>query len=87
MFRLICVIGMVLWLPFFGLEELLLRAGVLNTKDLPPFAGNEPGAIADYFLNVWHWDAVCIGLFGLGCVSFFVLLCSWAGQSLSSNPR
>jgi hypothetical protein len=82
-----CVLGMILWLPFYALEELLLRNGVLNTKDLPPFVGNEPGTITDYLLNAWHWDAISLGLFGLGILSFFVLLCSSAAQSLSSSSK
>jgi len=47
------------------LEQRLLSARVLNTKDLAPFIGTETGTVTEYLLNVWHWD----GVIGLMCCS------------------
>jgi hypothetical protein len=66
--------GMLLWVPFMILEELLLKAGVLNTKDLSPFIGTENGTAMDYLLNVWHWDGVSFLLFLLAPPSFVMLV-------------
>lgn len=82
-FNLICAIGMFLWLPFFGLEELLVGTHVLNTKDLKHVAGNETGTVVDYLLNAWVWDGVCLVLMVLAAVCFFILLSSWCIQSLN----
>jgi hypothetical protein len=38
------------------LEDWLLGSGVLNTKDMPPFVGDDGGTLSEYLLNVWHWD-------------------------------
>ncbi len=80
-------IGMLLWLPFSVLEELLLKAGVLNTKDLPPFVGNEPGSVMEYVLNVWHWDgmALLLGVLGAGC--FLVLLVMVLSQRFTAHAE
>jgi hypothetical protein len=75
-----CAIGMFLWIPAMVLEEVLLKAGVLNTKDLPPFVGTESGTPMEYLLNVWHWDAGVLLLAGLGAVCLFVLLLSGDGE-------
>ena len=47
------------------LEQVLLERGVLNTKDLPPIVGNDPGTLRDHLLNVWHWDGALFLLFVL----------------------
>lgn len=47
-----------LWLVMSGVRSQLLNSGLINTKDMAPFVGNETGTIAEYTLNVWHWDAV-----------------------------
>jgi hypothetical protein len=80
-------IGMLLWLPFGFLEELLLKAGVLNTKDLPPFVGNESGTAVEYALNVWHWDAMTLllGVFGAGC--FLALLVMVVSQKITRHAE
>lgn len=38
------------------IESWLLKAGVLNTKDLG-FVGGEEGSPYEYILNIWYWDA------------------------------
>jgi hypothetical protein len=40
------------WLVLVGLEQRLLKSGVLNTKDLPPFVGQDSGTVSEYLLNV-----------------------------------
>ena len=40
-----------------GVQSQLLEAGILNSKDITWIVGNETGTIAEYLLNVWHWDA------------------------------
>lgn len=52
-----------LWLVMGGVQSQLLDAGIINTKDMAPLVGNETGTIAEYLLNVWHWDAVILLLF------------------------
>jgi hypothetical protein len=44
-------------------EQGLLASGVLNTKDLAPFVGNEPGTVLDDVLNLWHWDGALLAFF------------------------
>ena len=60
--RMVAGIALCCLLPAsFGMiavEQRLLAQGVLNTKDLAPFVGNEPGTVFEHALNVWHWDAV-----------------------------
>lgn len=53
-------IGMLLELPFGVLQKALLKAGVLNTKDLPPFVDSETGSVTECALNLWHWDAMTL---------------------------
>jgi hypothetical protein len=48
------------WLVLVGLEQRLLKSGVLNTKDLPPFVGQDSGTVSEYLLNVWHWDGALL---------------------------
>ena len=64
------------WVALSVLQEHLLRTGVLNTKNMPPFVGNEKGTVAEYFLNVWHWDAILLLLMlaSLSCLIIGVLL-------------
>jgi hypothetical protein len=50
------------WVVLSILEGRLLKSGVLNTKDMPPFVGNETGTISEYLLNVWHWDGMLLVL-------------------------
>jgi hypothetical protein len=85
--RVALAIGMLLWLPFGTLEEVLLKAGVLNTKDLPPFVGNEPGSLKEYALNVWHWDAMTLllGVLGAGC--FLALLVMVVSQRMTRHAE
>ena len=64
------------------IEWCLLKTGVINTKDLPPFAGNEQGTFTEHLLNIWHWD-VFIGLFGLASLPMTaagILLLKRAGK-------
>ena len=72
--RVACAAGMCLWLPVFLIEESLLKFGVLNTKDLAPFIGNESGSLTDYLLNVWHWDGASFLLLLLAAPCFFISL-------------
>lgn len=60
----------------FLLEQTLLDAGILNMKDLYPLVGGETGTISEYFLNVWHYDAVAFLslLASLPCVVVGVLM-------------
>ncbi|MEX1231008.1 MAG: hypothetical protein WEB58_12260 [Planctomycetaceae bacterium] len=53
---ILCCLGP-LSLVVMSVEKGLLGTGVLNTKDLPPFIGNEIGTFSEYLFNVWHWDA------------------------------
>lgn len=55
-----------------ALERLLLNRGVLNTKDLPPIVGQDPGTFRDYLLNMWHWDGAIGLLFVLSLPCLFV---------------
>jgi hypothetical protein len=48
------------WFVMSGLQTKLLKAGLINTKDMAPFFGNETGTFTEYMLNVWHWD---VGIF------------------------
>lgn len=52
----------VLWLCLWALEQRLVKAGVLNLKDMT-FVGNEAGTTWDYLTNAWHWDAALMFLF------------------------
>lgn len=63
-----------------SLEQVLLARGVLNTKDLPPIVGEEPGTVRDYLLNVWHWDVAILLLFAIS------LPCLVAGIRLLGKP-
>lgn len=64
------------WVVLSILEERLLAAGVLNTKDMPPLVGDETGPVAEYLLNVWHWDAMLLLLMiaALPCLIFGALI-------------
>jgi len=68
-------IGMVLWIPFLFVRSVLESAGLLSTKDLPPFVGHEVGSISDYVLNVWHWDVATflLGVTSIACVLWTAL--------------
>ena len=66
--------GLVLWIPLMLLKEVLLKAGILNTKDLSPLIGQERGSPSEYLLNVWHWDGAVILLFLLAVPSFVALI-------------
>ena len=76
------IIGIILcsaapgWVVLSILQERLLSAGILNTKDMPPFVGNETGTVGEYFLNVWHWDAMLLLLMvaALPCLIFGVMI-------------
>lgn len=59
-------------LILIALEQVLLERGLLNTKDLPPIVGNEPGTLRDYLLNVWHWDGAIFLLFLLSLPCLFI---------------
>ncbi len=48
------------WIALSALQQHLLHAGILNTKDMPPIVGQEIGTVAEYLLNVWHWDAMLL---------------------------
>lgn len=50
-------------LAMSGVQSKLLGAGIINTKDLSPLVGNETGTLAEYLLNVWHWDAMIFVLY------------------------
>ena len=64
------------WVVLSILQVRLLRAGILNTKDMPPFVGNETGTVGEYLLNVWHWDGMLLLLMigALPCLIFGVML-------------
>src|SRR5947207_1976481 len=55
----LCLVGPA-WFGLSILQERLLQAGILNTKDMRPFVGNETGSVSEYLLNVWHWDGVLL---------------------------
>lgn len=57
---LCCLFPATLWM--ISVEQGLLARGVLNTKDLAPFVGNEHGTVRDYLLNVWYWDGAVLAL-------------------------
>ena len=59
-------------LVMIQVERGLLASGVLNTKDLAPFVGNEPGTVLDYVLNAWYWDGALLALFLLSVPSSVV---------------
>jgi hypothetical protein len=50
-----CFVGPV-WFVLSMLEHQLLKARILNTRDLWPLIGVERGTVSDYLLNVWRWD-------------------------------
>lgn len=54
-----------------GLQDRLLSARILNTKDLQGVAGMEHGSVADYLLNVWCWDGALLLLWIMAVPSFF----------------
>lgn len=64
------------WLLLLVIEQQLLKAGVLNTKDMPPIVGKEKGSLSEFLLNVWHWDGMLLLLFvcALPCFLIGVLL-------------
>jgi hypothetical protein len=64
------------WLLLLVIEQQLLEAGVLNTKDMPPIVGKEKGSLSEFLLNVWHWDGMLLLLFvcALPCFLIGVLL-------------
>jgi len=81
-FRLLCAVGMLLWLPIIMLEEWLLDVGVLNTKE-----GTKSGTVVEYFLKDFHWE-VAIGLLMLvAAISFLMLFVSICIQSLESDAK
>lgn len=51
-----------LWSCLWMIEERLLKAGILNKKDMT-FVGNETGSVWEYLTDVWHWDAALMLLF------------------------
>lgn len=55
----LCAIGP-LWVALSLAQDSLMRAGVLNKKDLPPFVGSEKGTFSEYLLNGWHWDGLLL---------------------------
>jgi hypothetical protein len=69
-----------LWFGLWVLEEKLLKAGVLNTKDMT-FVGNETGSAREYLTNVWHWDAALMLLF------LVALLCAIVGIVILVSGR
>jgi hypothetical protein len=79
-FNLACAIGMFLWLPFGVLTEVLVRTGVLNTKELSPLAKDLSTPVADYLLNAWYWDDVTFALLTFGAVCFLFLISKWIAQ-------
>lgn len=64
------------WFALSILEHWLLDSGVLNTKDMPPFVGNDGGTLSEYLLNVWHWDGAILLLMiaAVPCLVLGVLL-------------
>ena len=62
------------WLGLSLLQQELLQAGILNTKDLHPFIGHETGTLSEYLLNIWHWDGMLLLLMiaALPCLVFGV---------------
>ena len=59
-----------LLLGLLHLENELLKAGWLNTKELA-FVGEETGTPFDYATNVWGWDALSLLV---GIVSFLCVI-------------
>ena len=57
---------------FLAAEEALLKAHLLNTKDLAGI-GSETGTVVEYLMNVWYWD-----LFG-GLLAGITILCYLIG--------
>lgn len=55
----LCAIGP-LWVVLSLVQDWLMKAGILNKKDLPPFVGSENGTASEYLLNVWHWDGLLL---------------------------
>lgn len=51
-----------LWLCLCVLEQRLVKAGVLNLKDMT-FVGNETGTWWEHLTNAWHWDVALMLLF------------------------
>ena len=49
-------------LLLFSIEDRLLKAGQLGTKDLWPI-GTEAGTLGEYVENVWFWDAALMLVF------------------------
>lgn len=82
----IASIGTFAWLPFFMLQQALHGAKILNNKDLPPFVGEEHGSMAEYLLNVWHWDAVGFALILIALPSFITLVGLLMIDRRTSNP-
>ena len=64
------------WFALSILEQRWLQSGVLNTKDMPPFVGNETGTLSEYLLNVWHWEGMLLLLMvaAFPCLAFGVWL-------------
>jgi hypothetical protein len=69
------------WFVLLELQERLLDAGILNKKDMPPIVGKETGTVAEYFLNVWHWDAMLflLALAAIPCLIVGVTIL-WNGR-------
>jgi hypothetical protein len=76
----LCSVGPV-WLGLFLLEQPLLEARILNTRDLWPFIGAERGTVSDYLLNVWHWDGLLFVLMLAALPCFFLGLRWWKHSS------
>ncbi len=70
-------------------ERGLLARGIINTKDLAPFVGNERGTFRDHVLNVWHWDGAILVLFLLSAPSSMLgiwLIATRRRRAASSPP-
>ena len=68
-FQAACAVGMFLWFPAFLLEELLLKAGALNTK-----FGAESASLNGYLLRADYWDAAVFVLLLFAAPCFVVSL-------------
>jgi hypothetical protein len=52
-------------------EDILLRAGMLNTRDC---AGDEPCRLSEYITNVWCWDGAILVLIITGAFLCIVMM-------------
>ena len=85
--QVLLAVGMLLWIPFMFLEDLLVKMGVLNCKDLfvPSVAAS--ASTLDHLLNAWNWDIVQVafGVAGVGCFVAMVVMVIW--QRVSNRER